>query len=133
MTQNLADPSQSVDDVLEFVAACADTKLKPLAFLEEVQGPLNVEELPGLRRAVGVPVAGGEIVTTPEELNARIRAGCYDIAQPDATVIGGIGPVLDVFAAAKSAGVRVYVHCWGAGVGMLANYHAALAGGGHHG
>ncbi len=130
MTQNLAVPSQGAEDVLAFVAACAETTLKPLAFLEEVQGPLAIEALPGLRRAVGVPIAGGEIVTTPEELNARIKAGCYDIAQPDATVIGGVGRVLDVFVAAKSAGVAVYVHCWGAGVGMLANYHAAMAGGG---
>ena len=130
MTQNLSVPSQSADEVLSFVAACAETRSKPLAFLEEVQGPLTIEALPGLRRVVGVPIAGGEIVTTPEELNARIGAGCYDIVQPDATVIGGIGAVLEVFTVAKAADARVYVHCWGAGVGMLANYHAAIAGGG---
>jgi L-alanine-DL-glutamate epimerase-like enolase superfamily enzyme len=131
MTQNLAVPSQSAEDVRSFVAACAEAGSRPLAFLEEVQGPQMIEALPSLRRAVGVPIAGGEIVTTPEELNARIRAGCYEIAQPDATVIGGIGPVLDVFETAKATGTRVYVHCWGAGVGMLANYHAAIAGGGN--
>jgi L-alanine-DL-glutamate epimerase-like enolase superfamily enzyme len=45
-------------------------------------------------------------------------------------VIGGVGAVLSVFEAARRHGTAVYVHCWGAGVGLLANYHAALAGGG---
>lgn len=130
MTQNLAIPSQSVADVLGFIAAHDAAGVARPAFLEEVQGPLAVAELPGLRRRAGVPIAGGEIVTTPEELSARVLDGCYDIVQPDATVIGGVGAVMRVFAAARTAGTRVYVHCWGAGVGMLANYHAALAGGG---
>ena len=128
MTQNLAIPSQSVEDVLGFIATIkAATGMSP-AFLEEVQGPNAVCELPALRSRTGAPVAGGEIVTTPEELAARLRAGCYDIVQPDATVLGGVGPVMEVFAAAREIGTEVYVHCWGAGVGILANYHAAIAG-----
>ena len=128
MTQNLAIPSQSVEDVLGFIATIkAATGMSP-AFLEEVQGPNAVCELPALRSRTGAPVAGGEIVTTPEELAARLRAGCYDIVQPDATVLGGVGPVMEVFAAARETGTKVYVHCWGAGVGILANYHAAIAG-----
>jgi L-alanine-DL-glutamate epimerase-like enolase superfamily enzyme len=130
MAQNLAIPSQSADDVLAFVAEHDRAGVARPAFLEEVQGPQAIADLPDLRAASGVPIAGGEIVTTPEELEARVRAGCYDIVQPDATVIGGIGPVMQVFAAARDTGTRVYVHCWGAGVGMLANYHAAVAGGG---
>ena len=128
MTQNLAIPSQSIEDVLGFIATIkVATGMSP-AFLEEVQGPNAVCELPALRSRTGAPVAGGEIVTTPEELAARLRAGCYDIVQPDATVLGGVGPVMEVFAAARETGTKVYVHCWGAGVGMLANYHAAIAG-----
>jgi L-alanine-DL-glutamate epimerase-like enolase superfamily enzyme len=107
-----------------------DATGEPPAFLEEIQGPRDIAELPALRRRLGIPVAGGEIVTTPEELNARLAAGCYDIVQPDATVIGGVGAVLSVFRAAKAAETTVFVHCWGGGVGLLANYHAALAGGG---
>jgi L-alanine-DL-glutamate epimerase-like enolase superfamily enzyme len=130
MTQNLAVPSQTGEDIEAFLSRIAEAGVEALAFLEEIQGPLDVKALPELRRTLGVPVAGGEIVTTPAELADRIEAGWYDIAQPDATVIGGVGAVLDVFNAARRAGVAVYVHCWGAGVGMLANYHAALAAGG---
>lgn len=130
MTQNLAVPSQTVEDVLAFERSFAEAGLAPPAFLEEVLGPLAVGQLPALRGMSRVPIAGGEIVTTATELGDRIRAGSYDIAQPDATVIGGVGPVMEVFAAARRTGTAVYVHCWGGGVGMLANYHAAMAGGG---
>lgn len=130
MTQNLAIPSQSAEDVLAFIVRHDEAGVPRPAFLEEVQGPLAVADLPALRRTAGVPIAGGEIVTTPEELAERLARGCYDIVQPDATVIGGVAPVMRVFDAARAVGTAVYVHCWGAGVGMLANYHAALAGGG---
>lgn len=127
MTQNLAIPSQTPDEVLAFLSAHDREGVTRPAFLEEVQGPMATAQLPALRKLAGVPIAGGEIITTPGELATRLSDGCYDIVQPDATVIGGVGPVLEVFAKAREAGAKVYVHCWGAGVGMLANYHAAAA------
>lgn len=130
MTQNLARPSATTAAIAGFLWAHSQAGVPFPAFLEEIQGPDRIDRLPGLRPRLGVPVAGGETVTTPGELARRIAAGCYDIAQPDATVIGGVGPVLAVFAAARAVHAAVYVHCWGSGVGMLANYHAALAGGG---
>lgn len=130
MTQNLAIPSQTAADVFAFLAAHDDAVVRRPAFLEEVQGPLSIAALPDIRAAAGVPIAGGEIVTTPGELADRVNLGCYDIEQPDATVIGGCSAVMEVFAAARKAGAQIYVHCWGAGVGMLANYHVALACGG---
>ena len=100
-------------------------------FLEEALGPQEIANYAALRaRIPGTRIAGGEIVTTSAELCHRIEQGCYDVAQPDATVIGGIGPTLETFATARRHGVEVYVHCWGGPVGMMANYHAALAGGG---
>lgn len=130
MTQNLVVPSQTPDDVLDFLRAVVDGSGEAPVFLEEVLGPDRIAQLPELRESADVPIAGGEIVTTESELIDRVRRGSYDIAQPDATVIGGLQPVLDVFAAAREYGTQVYVHCWGAGVGVLANYHASLAAGG---
>ena len=123
MCQNLAARGGSADDALEFLA-----RVPPPAFLEEPLGLDHLEEYPRLRTASGVPIAGGEIVTTPGELVARIRAGYYDLVQPDATVIGGIGATSEVFDAAPVG--STVVHCWGSAVGMAANYHAAFAGGG---
>ncbi len=130
MTQNLMIPSQTVDDVLNFLEAIEQGGGSQPVFIEEVLGPDQIENLPELRKRTSTPVAGGEIVTTARELVARVANGFYGIVQPDATVIGGITPVMEVFEAAKKAKSQVYVHCWGGPVGMLANYHAALAGGG---
>jgi L-alanine-DL-glutamate epimerase-like enolase superfamily enzyme len=130
MAQNLAVPSQTLPDVLEFLDAIEPGDGSGPAFVEEVLGPDQIANLPELRRRTSIPVAGGEIVTTPQELCERVCRGCYGIVQPDATVIGGVGAVAEVFTTARQAGVSVYVHCWGGAVGMLANYHAALACGG---
>ncbi len=128
MTQNLAIPSQSVEDVLQFIDTIGYRE--QIAFIEEAFGPDSVEDFPRLRHATSVPIAGGEIVTTFRELEARIAANYYDIAQPDATVIGGNQPTLDLFNVPQASNTNIYVHCWGGSVGMMANYHVAVAGGG---
>jgi L-alanine-DL-glutamate epimerase-like enolase superfamily enzyme len=128
MTQNLAIPSQSIGDVLRFVDDIGFTEY--IAFIEEAFGPDSIEDFPHLRGEITIPVAGGEIVTTFRELQGRIEADYYDIAQPDATVIGGIQPTIDLFKVAQASNTEIYVHCWGGPVGMMANYHAAIAGGG---
>lgn len=130
MAQNLAVPSQTVEDILAFLMEVKGAGDEMPVFLEEVLGPDQIANLPQLRKLIQIPLAGGEIVTTAGELCERIQNGFYDIVQPDATVIGGIKPVMEVFSAARGAGTDVYVHCWGGGVGMLANYHVALACGG---
>lgn len=130
MTQNLANPSQTPDDVRVFLDRLTSAGGIRPAFLEEVLGPDQIHRLPELTASIDVPIAGGEIVTTETELRERVLARSYDIVQPDATVLGGVRAVLDVFAAARAVSTEVYVHCWGAGVGVLANYHAASAGGG---
>lgn len=131
MTQNLAIPSQSVADILAYLKAVERAGGRQPYFLEEALGPEEIDTYRTLRASLpGGRIAGGEIVTTPAELNQRIERGCYDIAQPDATVIGGLGATLAVFATARRHQTEVYVHSWGGPVGMMANYHAALAGGG---
>ncbi len=129
MTQNLADPAQSMADVLEFLSAVRALTSQPIYFLEEALGPNDLEHYP-LLRASGCRIAGGEIVTTAAELGRRVGAGCYDLAQPDATVIGGLLETLRVFDTCARHGAKAVVHCWGGGVSMMANYHAAFAGGG---
>ena len=130
MTQNLVIPSQTVQDVLAFLQAVEKDGGKKPVFIEEVLGPDQIANFPALRKLTDAPVAGGEVVTTARELCERVRLGYYGIVQPDATVIGGITSVMEVFSAAQATGTQVYVHCWGGPVGMLANYHAALAGNG---
>jgi L-alanine-DL-glutamate epimerase-like enolase superfamily enzyme len=130
MTQNLAEPAQTVGDVIGFLEDLAARTSRPLAFLEEALGPADIASYRLLRGRVAARIAGGETVTNPGELCRRIADGLYDLAQPDATVIGGMLATLEVFAAARQWGCQAVVHAWGSAVGMMANYHAAFAGGG---
>jgi L-alanine-DL-glutamate epimerase-like enolase superfamily enzyme len=131
MTQNLAVPSQTIEDIEAFLAGLEERGGRLPVFLEEVLGPQELDGFVELKRRLPqARIAGGEIVTTAAELNARIKMGYYDIAQPDATVIGGLGPTLEVFDQGRAHDTEVYVHCWGGPVGMMANFHVALAGGG---
>ena len=130
MTQNLANPAQSVSDVVQFLQRVRMRANPPIRFLEEPLGPMDRENWRLLRNAVSAPVCGGETITTAAELCERMRSGCYDFAQPDATVIGGMAQVMEVFTVSRHLGLDTVVHCWGAGVGMMANYHCAFAGGG---
>ena len=68
---------------------------------------------------------------TPREMIDRINHDVYDFVQPDASVIGGIGAVMEVFSTAKQKETDVVVHAWGGPVAIMASYHAAFAGGGN--
>jgi len=130
MTQNLANPGNSIDDILSIYEKIYEVSDANIFFLEEVLGINDGHLYPELRAKLPVKIAGGEIVTTSQELNYRIGQSWYDIAQPDATVVGGISAVLEIFKNANVCHTDVFVHCWGGPVCMAANYHAALAAGG---
>ena len=130
MCQNLADPPQAVDDVVAYVKAVRAISQQPILFLEEAIGPDAPESFKELRSRIDIPVYGGEIITTPKEMITRMRDGVYDGVQPDASVMGGISAVMDIFAAAKETGTRVVVHAWGGAAAIMASYHAAFAAGG---
>lgn len=127
MCQNLADPPQAVEDVVRFVAEVRKISRQPVLFLEEAIGPDAPEGFKALRSRIDIPVYGGEIITTPKEMITRMRDGAYDAVQPDASVMGGISAVMDVFAAARQTGTRVVVHAWGGAAAIMASYHAAFA------
>ena len=130
MCQNLADPPQAVAEAVTFIEAVHARTDARMAFVEEAIGPDSPEGFAELRRRTPVPVCGGETITTPRELLDRARSGAFDFVQPDASVIGGIGAVLEVFRGARAAGVDTVVHAWGGAVAIMASYHAAFAAGG---
>ena len=130
MCQNLADPPQSVADVVAFVEAVEALTPHRMAFIEEAIGPDAPEGFKALRQRINVPVCGGEIITTPKEMINRINDDVYAFVQPDASVIGGIGAVMEIFAAARARGTGVVVHAWGGAAAIMASYHAAFAAGG---
>ncbi len=130
MCQNLADPPQSVDDVVAFVNAVHERTERRMAFVEEAIGPDCPDGFRELRQRIDVPVCGGEIITTPKEMIERIDSDVYDFVQPDASVMGGISAVMEVFEAAARKQTGVVVHAWGGAAAIMASYHAAFAAGG---
>lgn len=102
-----------------------------MLFVEEAIGPDAPAGFKELKSRTDVQVCGGEIITTPKEMIQRIEDDVYDFVQPDASVMGGISAVMDVFSVAKSRGTYVVVHAWGGAAAIMANYHAAFAAGGH--
>jgi len=130
MCQNLADPPQAVDDVIAYVEAVRKLTSQPIMFLEEAIGPDSPEGFKELRSRVDIEICGGEIITTPKEMINRIKDDVYDFVQPDASVIGGIGAVMDIFEVARAHDTGVVVHAWGGAVAIMASYHAAFAAGG---
>ena len=130
MCQNLADPPQAVDDVVAFVEAVHEKTDRRMVFVEEAIGPDCPDGFKELRSRIDVQVCGGEIITTPKEMIDRINDDVYDFVQPDASVIGGISAVMDIFTAARAKNTGVVVHAWGGAVAVMASYQAAFAAGG---
>jgi len=130
MCQNLVIPAHTSDEVIAFARAVSERTSQKIVFLEEPVGPADHEGFRKLRRELDAKICGGEIVTTGDELCERLASGLYDAVQPDATVAGGIMELGRVFEAACAAGAEAIVHCWGGGVCLMANYHAAFAFGG---
>jgi len=130
MCQNLADPPQRVEDVVAFVEAVHHLTPHRMIFLEEAIGPDEPAGFKELQTRIDVPVYGGEIITTPKEMIERMKNGVYDAVQPDASVIGGISAVMDIFKAGRNYGTDVVVHAWGGAAAIMASYHAAFAAGG---
>ena len=130
MCQNLADPPQAVEDVVSFVEAVHRLTSSRMIFLEEAVGPDSPEGFKELRSRIDVPIYGGEIITTPKEMITRMEMGAYDTVQPDASVIGGISAVMDMFEAGRRTNTGVVVLAWGGAAAIMASYHAAFAAGG---
>lgn len=130
MCQNLADPPQPVEDVINFVKGVYALTKEKMIFLEEAVGPDAPEGFKELRSKIDVPVYGGEIITTPKEMISRMEMGCYAAVQPDASVIGGISAVMEIFSVAPKLKTDVIVHAWGGAAAIMASYHAAFAAGG---
>ena len=127
MTQNLAINGQTPEEVVTFCEQVYQQTGERLVFVEECLGLDRLTELPLLSGYADINVAGGEIVTTKQELFERIDHNYYNIVQPDASVIGGIKETIEVCKYAQASHTKAVVHSWGGAVAMMANYIAAFA------
>jgi len=118
-------PLWTLERATEYARACADLGV---AWLEEPLDMHAYDELAELCRRSDVPIAGGEMNGGWHEFKVMLEKGSYDIYQPDATMGGGIGDVVQVMEACRKQGLGYTPHTWTNGLGLLVNLHVYAAG-----
>ncbi|MFZ0215671.1 MAG: mandelate racemase/muconate lactonizing enzyme family protein [Candidatus Dormiibacterota bacterium] len=98
-----------------------------VAWFEEPLRPDALEDFCALRRAAPVPIAGGEVLTRRQAFTPFLRAGAFDIVQPDTTKVGGLSEQRRIGWLAQEMGVRLIPHGWNTAVGLAADLQLASA------
>ena len=93
-----------------------------IGWFEEPVHPENVAGYEHLRRALDVPIAGGEC-HDPVGFDRLFERGAVDIAQPDLCNVGGLTAARRIADRARSANARVVPHVWGTPVALAASLH----------
>ncbi len=99
---------------------------QPLWFEE----PVPPDDIPGMAevaRAVRIPVATGERLSTKAEFGAVLRAGAASILQPALGRAGGIWEVKKIAAIAEVFGAQLAPHLYAGPVEWAANIHLAAS------
>lgn len=98
-----------------------------VTWFEEPLRPDALEDFVALRRAAPVPIAGGEVLTRRQAFTPFLRAGAFDIVQPDVTKVGGLSEARRIGWLAQELGCRLIPHGWNTAVGLAADLQLASA------
>lgn len=103
--------------------------LEPFAplWFEEPIPPDNPEGMAEVARAVRIPVAAGERLTTRAEFAALLRTGAARILQPALGRAGGIWEGRKIAAMAEAFSAEIAPHLYAGPVEWAANIHLATA------
>jgi galactonate dehydratase len=157
MPQSSAEAADFEADKLSFVRACAGRELTIMLDAHMANSPGHTwdlqtalavaraiepfqlfffeEPLPydtpsaysELRRATVTPIAGGEPLTGLAEWRVFAERDAFDIAQPDASYVGGLDEFLRVASLFHDRGHRIATHSWGAAGALMQNVHCGFA------
>lgn len=108
-------------------AALVGRELEQLgvAWFEEPVQRGDVDGYLEVKRALRVPLAGGEHLGHLDQLRELVTRRAVDIVQPDVANCGGLSQARRVAALAAAFHVRVYPHVWGTPVAVAAALHFA--------
>ncbi|MCD7788976.1 MAG: mandelate racemase/muconate lactonizing enzyme family protein, partial [Bacteroides thetaiotaomicron] len=99
-----------------------------VVWLEE---PLDHYDYHGLQKLCAntdIAIAGGEIYHGIGEHQVLIENDCYDIIQPNLTMVGGFSQVRKIATLAEHHGNKLCnIHGWSPGVGVAASVHCMCA------
>jgi len=91
-----------------------------IGWLEEPVPPEDLAGYCAVRRALDIPIAGGEAEFTRFGFRELLRRGAVDIVQPDLCITGGLSEGARIATLAQTFHVRCLPHVWGTGVAMAA-------------
>ncbi|MEO6922619.1 MAG: mandelate racemase/muconate lactonizing enzyme family protein, partial [Bryocella sp.] len=94
-----------------------------LTWFEEPVSPLDLAGYAAVRRAIAIPLAGGECEYTRFGFDTLMRSGAIDYAQPDLCACGGITEAMKIATLASLHSIHVTPHAWGTAVGQAAALH----------
>ncbi len=99
----------------------------PVDFFEEPLPYTDKRAYRSLRKRSTIPVAGGECLTSLEEWRDWMAEEPFDLAQLDASFMGGLANFMKIAHLCELQGVPIATHAWSATVGVAGNLHAAFA------
>lgn len=94
-----------------------------VTWFEEPVAPEDRDGYRYLRASLDIPIAGGEAEFTRWGWRDLLANRCVDIAQPEATALGGITEYLKVLSLAHTHFIPVVNHVWGSAVAVSVNLH----------
>ena len=98
-----------------------------VGWFEEPLPPDALADFVALRRATGVPTAGGETLTRRQSFTPFLVAGAFDVVQPDVTKVGGLSEARRIGWLAGEFGAKLIPHGWNTAAGLAADLQLASA------
>jgi D-galactarolactone cycloisomerase len=98
-----------------------------IAWFEEPVPPEDLDGYLQVKRALTMPISGGEAEYARFGFRGLVARRCVDILQPDICACGGFTEALRIVALANTWGVTVYPHVWGSAVGLHASMQWAAS------
>ncbi len=113
-----ANHAYNVADAVRYGRAVEELDI---AWLEEPVVPEDIEGYVEVKRALAIPIAGGEASFSRYGFRDMLLRRSVDILQPDVAAAGGISECKKIFDMASAFGVRCNPHVWGTGVTLAAS------------
>jgi galactonate dehydratase len=124
---HMGNSSTHIWDTATAITVAKACEAYDLFFFEE---PLHYTDPWGyaeLCAATSVPIAGGECLSADYEWRVFIERDCFDIGQPDAGFMGGLGEFMTVAKRFAERDRMIATHAWGAGGVLMQNIHGGFA------
>jgi len=96
-----------------------------VAWFEEPVQRGDLEGYLEVRRALRMPITGGEHLGSLDAFREYVARRVVDVAQPDVANCGGLSGARRIAALARAFYVRVFPHVWGTPVAIAAGLHFA--------